>query len=151
MTGSATIRGGTVRVQGSSLALNEAVVTFREGFGQNPSIVAQARGSAFGEPFTHHITGTLLHPMHFFVFAPPLNEQAILASFQRAPASLDRAAPITLRVAAELFDGVEVTDWAPIATPAPALATAPTPAAAPAVPAPVAPAPAPAPVPGAVR
>lgn len=132
VTGSATIRGGTVRVRESTLALSEAVVTFREGFGQNPSIIAQARGSAFGEPFTHHLTGTLLHPMHFFVFAPPLTEPGILASLQSAPTSLDLPSPLGLRVPAELFDGVEVTDWAPITTPQP-----PAPPASAAVPAPV--------------
>ena len=137
VTGTATIRGGTIRVQESSLVLSEAVVTFREGFGQNPSIVAQARGSAFGEPFTHHITGTLLHPMHFFVFAPPLTESTILASLHSAPLSLDLPSPLGLRIPTELFEGVEVTGWAPIATPPPPVQSVP--------------APAPAPVPGAAQ
>ncbi len=119
VTGEATIRGGFIRVQESSLALTEAIVTFREGFSLNPSIVAQARGSAFGEPFTHHLTGTVLHPMHFFVFAPPLTEPTILASLKSTRPSFDLPSPLGLRVPTELFDGVVIAAWAPISTPPP--------------------------------
>lgn len=142
LTGTATIRGGNFDVQESTLTLTEATLHFREGFTTNPSLIVQAHGEAFGEKFTHHVVGTLEQPMHFFVFAPPLTEQTILASFRTTPPALDRPAPVALRVAAELFEGVEVAEWTPIVIPPPA------PAVPPPAPAPAPATPVPAPVPG---
>ncbi len=122
LTGEAAFRGLPITIGTASLRLEEATLSFREGFGDDPSILARASGRAFGEPFAAHLTGTLQHPMRFFVFAPPLTERIVRAELEDSDmsSSSDTQSRLALRVPTELFEGVEITDWATIATPLPA-------------------------------
>jgi hypothetical protein len=120
LAGEATFRGLPVNIGHSSLQLEEATLGFREGFGEDPSLLARLSGAAFGEPFSVQITGSFQHPMRFFLFAPPLTEKIIrteLDGVDLGPS--DEQLRITLLVPAELFEGVELADWAAISTPPP--------------------------------
>ncbi len=127
LSGEATLRGLPLRAGTTTLRMDEATLQFREGFAENPSIVARATGVAFGEPFAVQVTGTAQFPMRFFVFAPPLTEKIIAAELTGSdPASSAQTPPrLELRVPAALFEGVEIADWPVITTPLPAPALVP--------------------------
>ena len=137
LAGDVTLHGAlTPEVGALSMKSEEATLSFREGFPQDPSIIAEAAGTAFGEPFRIEVTGTIQHPMRYFVFDPPLTENTIRAALAGSgnpslPAT--DALHLTLRVPLELSNGVEVPDWAvipttpPEPTPPPAPASTPTP------------------------
>jgi len=122
ITGDTTLRNMSLDSDGGvALELNQATFTFREGFAHDPSMNAQAGGEVFGEHFSVQATGTLQHPIRNFVFDPPLTEK-IIRSALTGPGSSSlgtEEARLALRVPAELYDGVEVVDWASIATPSP--------------------------------
>ena len=144
LTGDATLRGLAIPVGATTLRLEEATISFREGFAHDPSISAQAGGVALREKFSIYATGTLQHPMRFFLFDPPLTEKIIRAEISGdRPTDLEaESSRFGLLVPAEFYDGVEVVDWAVIPTPAaepaapaaPAAAGTPAGAAAPAAP-----------------
>jgi hypothetical protein len=123
LIGSAILRNLPIRCGATPLQLGEATLTFREGFPLNPSITAQATGLAFGEPFGVYLTGTAQHPIRFYFFAPPLTERLIQLelSSENPDPPFKEVARFGLRVPTELFEGVEVTEWPPIPTPAPTL------------------------------
>jgi hypothetical protein len=113
----------------SPVQLENAKIEFREGFPQDPSIDLKFGGSAIENDFSAYAIGTLQHPMHFFVFDPPLTEKIILAELAGGrPANARDDTPPGLLLPAQLYDGVEVVDWAAIPTPANEPANPPPPA-----------------------
>ncbi|MEP6671777.1 MAG: translocation/assembly module TamB domain-containing protein [Chthoniobacter sp.] len=131
------------RSESSLVQLENASFVFREGYTQDPSIDVKFSGSALEKDFSVYATGTLQHPMHFFVFEPPLTEKIILAALAGGHSSNGwEDAHLGLRVPAEFYEGVDVVDWTNIPTPPPA---PPGPPAAPAPAAPPATSPSPAP------
>jgi hypothetical protein len=150
-TGDVTFHGWSGNVGALPMQMGDVILTFREGHPGDPSISAQASGTALGEPFQIQVIGTIQHPMRYFVFDPPLTEKIIrsaLAGTGTGPASAETM-HVTLGVPGEFYEGVDVVDWATIPTPPPAPAApaaqapasnaAPSAAPAPATPAPNAP------------
>ncbi len=158
LTGQVSIHGITVPVGAPSLffsmQLADATLSFRAGAGEDPSIDADASGEILGEKFSIYSTGTLTHPMRFFVFNLPLTGKIIRDQIS-GPQPVMLAATedqFSLGVPKQFSEGVDVSDWPSIPTPppepvAPPAADSPAPAPATPVPAtaPVTP-PAPAPV-----
>ncbi|MDR3401204.1 MAG: translocation/assembly module TamB domain-containing protein [Chthoniobacter sp.] len=139
LTGSVTFHSGPIPVDvvgrltdvrnGFPLTA-EATIEFRDGQPQDPSINLKYSGSVAGcdhrENYAAYATGTLEHPMHFFIFDPPLTEKVILADLMgRRPGNMEEDVRLGLRVPGEFYEGVDVVDWTNIPTPPPAPPTPP--------------------------
>jgi hypothetical protein len=118
LIGDATLRGLPILLGNTPLKLDEAVISFRDGFPHDPSVSAQASGTILGERFSAYFAGTPQHPMRFLVFAPPLTEDVVRAELADAELTLpqDWRVPFGLRVPPQFFEGVEIADWAAIPT-----------------------------------
>lgn len=118
----------------------DGVVEFREGQPADPSINWKVTGNARNyigtESYAAYAVGTLQHPMHFFIFDPPLTERIVEAEL-KGTRNNHVWEENTFRqwVSPDFHEGVEVTDWAPIPTPPPPAAAPAPAAAAPAAPA----------------
>jgi hypothetical protein len=127
LIGAVTLEGGPVPCGDQTLWLEHVRFEFRDGFPQDPSILGAAEGTVGNEPFALLVTGTLQHPMRTLFFAPPLTEKLILKELMgvRPADGLFDIRPVDafevfvrLLVSAEFWEGVQLTEWPTIPTPA---------------------------------
>lgn len=99
-----------------TLTLRQATLDFREGFGTNPVVTAEAAGHVALEPFALCVTGTLQNPMRVFICHPPLTEKVVRVAINGEAAAKFFAGGnrFSLLVPAELREEVEISDWAAI-------------------------------------
>ena len=119
LLGKVTLAGVPALVGATTVTAEEAMVDFRAGASQDPSLALRAAGKILGERFVAQAAGPLSRLVRFFVCDPPLNESLLRAQLGAGVTPFQLG--ISLLAPAAEAGGVEIHTWAPIGgTPAPA-------------------------------